>query len=1236
MVLSAANPSTPIDLRILGPLNVTVDGKPVSVGGPRQMAVLARLMLTPDQVVTMTQLVESVWDGDEPAQPHVAVRSYISNLRRAIEPNRQRRSTDSCLASSPPGYRLAIDPASIDWVRFERLINDGRQELANGDPAAAVGSLRAANALWTGVPCSGLPESQFFLAHKARLTELRDTGIEVLFEALLAQGDHGSVAAEVESAIAESPLRERLTELGMLAFYRSGRQSEALALGQKLRARLVDDLGVDPSPSIDAIELKILNHDKSLDPETATPRPPIRPGHLPSRSRATNRPGADGPALRAWPTDVLPGDGSPSAVELDRPVGRSSELKLLHGIDTALAAGRSVTAIITGEQGIGKTTLVRSVADDLTRDAVTVAWSRSLAGEDAALWAWAQAIRSLFARHRGLAGLDGTEELAPLAALGPSVATALGLPIRPRPPEWPDRGQDRPSSAFGGPWTSAGRSSGRSKNFDSAEIMLAVTGLLEQLSAKTPIVLIFEDLQWADAGSISLINYAASSLADSPVAFVLTWRETDLPAGTVSAGLRELSRLPALIRLELGGLDSRSIGELASILGRPLTVEETESVNRRSDGNPLFVREMLAEEDLTIDGGRRRSTLVDTVVDRVERLHPDANAVLSAASLFRTPFTLEALAPICDPEIDPETMQEVLNAAVRAGVVREVEPTIGSYGFRQSLVAEVLASGLLGVSRATRHEAIGHFLAKVDGLSFELAHHLSKSRAPEDRLLAARAAIALFNDSTDGHRLAELDDYIRIGGDAVHRVRAVGQDDLDEFTIDASHYLSWRSWVDGRPNEWLDNGRRSLGLALDATTPAGTKTLQRTKSAERGSRTAGPSWRPEGEDGQTRLERAVFNLIGAPVPPVGATRTAGFIELGNDDVAQLTEAAERLGVDSAARWATQVHLGWLQALGRPGAAGQTKALREAMKLVSGAKRRLGPADSATVLRVLLCRFYDTMEPKARLEVLNDIGQLDACHRNKLFITRHAYPALLEVGQTYDAERRTEAMLHETVEHGNPLLLSEARLLWIRHLLWTGQLDAAAEELDHAIADWRGLGLAEPVPMVRQRRTLRLLRREPLGDGHGPDRHHQLLIDRVDQPELALRLARLGDDRRAIECLDRLMETIGVRHVSLADQALIALAAGVVGHEKAALSVLDLLMPNGDRPVVRSDGSMILGPASLYAGLAASAAGREVDAARLVDSGVRAVQRFGGSPTSVDVVIRDLGTGHLSNRLPTNP
>ncbi len=1234
MVTSAAIKKSAIDLCLLGPLNVTVDGEPVPIGGPRQMAVLARLMLSPDQVVTMDQLVDSVWDGDEPNQPHVAIRSYVSNLRRAIEPNRRRRATDSCLASSPPGYRLVIDPASVDWVRFQRQVDDGRYQLSTGHYGEAVTELRGALSLWRGDPCSGLPDSDVFLAHRARLTEVRETAVELLFEALLLLGDHASVAAEVEAAIAENPLRERLTELGMLALYRAGRQSEALALGQGLRARLVDELGIDPSPSIDEMELKILNHDRSLDPpaEVAAPRStrskvvdpviditdrappalgagrgsPVEPAHL----------GPTGFDRALDPLAVASASGALG------PIGRSAELEALTSMGAALAAGRSATAVVTGEQGIGKTTLVRAAAARLADD-VTVVWARSVPDGAAPLWPWAQAVVSILEPGTGPEQRSLADGLSPLLALGSSVADVVGLA---EPPA----------------------------GLDQTEVMLAVTRLLERRSRRAPLVLVFEDLQWADPATVSLINYAASSLIDMPVGFVLTWRETDLGAGPVAAGLRKLARLPTLIRVELGGLDDAAIRELAEALGRPLSPGEPERIERRCGGNPLYIREILSHADSSIDGGHRWSTLKDAVVDRVDRLHPSAMAVLSAASLYRIPFTHGDLLPLCD--LEPDHVQQVLDAAVRGGVLEEADPTEGTYLFHHELVGEVLASELLAVTRSGMHRAIGHHLVAAGAAGYEAAHHLSRSPDAEDRALAGAVALETFHRLAAPGRLPELDEYVRIGLAAADHIadhspaghspaghppagqsrtgRPLTGPTLEGFAIDALCYLSWRAWVDGRPADWLDNARRSLQAALDAVDPS---TAGRASSRQKGSsrpatRGSGTGQRCEDES-LDRLARCAMNVIGWPPSPIGPTSTGELVTLPGGLVDLLATAAERLPTDHVARWVVQVHLAAIAGPGEPSGAARTKALRDGRKVVSAARRRLSSEDLALVLRAFAARYADSLEPRARLSTLIESSELRPGPDAELFLARWAYPALAELGRIHEAEQQVEAAMAATIG-GDPFLVAESRVLAIRHLLWTGRLESAASELAVAAADWAVTGLVEPLPLTRQRCVLELLQ-HPGGPYRPDDDHVPWLDERVGPAESALRSLKLGDLDRAGQSLDRALEDTGTGRSSPPDLAMLVAAAAMLGHRAAAEAGLELLTPAGDRLIAWGDGSVILGPASLYAGLAATTAGQVDRAGPLLERAARAVTHCGGSTALVDVV-SGLDRADGSNRAPTIP
>ncbi|MGB5756043.1 MAG: hypothetical protein WBM50_03945, partial [Acidimicrobiales bacterium] len=826
--------------------------------------------------------------------------------------------------------------------------------------------------------------------------------------------------------------------------------------------------------------------------------------------------------------------------------------------------------------------------------------SRTVAEPMAPLWPWAQIVLALLDTAEA-DKLGPSSDLAPLASLGPSVAASLGQP--------PVIGSDQ------------------------AEIMLAMTRLLERLARRAPVLLLFEDLQWSDHESVALLNHAASTLADSRIGFLATWRDTDIAARRTAAAMRELARLPSLIRLELVGLDHSAIGELAQSMGRQLATDQILDVQRRTGGNPLFVRELLAHADMAVGRGHQWSKLIDTVVDRVARLHPLAVPILEVAALFEHEFTSDVLTSVCGHR--SQTVQEVLDAAVRSRVLDEDHLMPGTYHFGQPVVAEVLAAKLLATTRAEKHEAIGRHLLEAGGPGHGVVHHLSRSRSAEDRLLAARIALASFNRGGDDHRPAAMDEYVRLGGQARRRLQRDGAEPVGaDVELDELGYLSWRDWVDGRPGDWSSSARRWLERALELrpTASAG-RGHTGTAAAETDRRTLDllGAERPD-----ERLERAVMNIIGQPLQAVGPTMTAELVTMSESAIEAVTEAADRLAVDNPVRWVAKIHLSYLGGLTKPGLAGQTNALGEARKLGNTARRRVRADSGALVQQAVLIRFCDVLEPEVTLSMLEELAWSHPGRATELFVLRYGYPAMLGLGRTVEAANRTEEVLERVTAGANPFQLAEARLLLIRHLLWTGRLDVAEEELDRAMADWGRLGLGQALPLVRQRRTLRLLRRRPLATGHGPDGHQQLLVEPAGPSELALRLARIGDDRLANDYLDAMVETATVSHLSLSDQALVAAAALVVGHEKAALTVQDLLMPYGDRLVVRPDGSVVLGPASLYAGLAARAAGDEKAATALIETGSEAVRRLGGSPASADVVVNHLRPPGRSNPVPTNP
>lgn len=1178
MVTPAAGRSD-IELCLLGPVRVRVNGQEAAVGGPRQMAVLARLMVTPGQVVSMEQLVDAVWEGDGPNQPHVAIRSYVSNLRRAIEPNRRRRAADSCLESAPPGYRLAIDPTAVDWYRFQQLIEAARNSLTGGDVDAAVAHLRRSLSLWRGEPCAGLPGSEVFEAHRVRLLGLRQTALEMLYDSLLRQGEHDVVAAEIEAAILADPLRERLTELGMLAYYRSGRQSDALALGRRLREQLLDELGIDPSAAIDEMELRILNHDPGLDPEPAgragEPVDEARPDGSTEDGPAPDPAGRAGSGSRPG---SAPGGGDRAAI-----VGRAEIRDRLAALAARASSGEPVAVALVGEQGIGKSVLARDLVDRLD-PGVAVIWGHSVAEGSAPLWPWAQVVLGLL----DLVG-DGeadrialTDGLESLAGLGSSVAAALPKKI--------------------------GRQS-----VPTSEIMLAVTRFLERFARRGPVAIVLEDLHWADRPSITLLEFAVTSLTEVPVAFVATWRGNEVGPATAASSLRGLTRLTGLDRIDVGPLDDAAAVDLARALDRPMSAEQAEAIGRRSAGNPSFVRELVLHPG---DGAGSPISprLQDAALDRVERLHPLALPVLRGAALFRAPFTIGDLEPLRPSSA--HSIDRVIEAALRGGVLEEADARLGLYRFRHGVVQEVLQAATLSAELRSGHQTIGRHLMGTD--EAEASYHLSWSPDAADRAEAARVALELFHRGAPMVTMHELDGRVRNGLGAAESLRRSGSGgSWDDLVSDSLCFLSWRARVDDRPVDWYDNGWRSLRAAIEGLDGTADETAVGSSAPVSTTplRGVGPD-RPRARP-IDRLERCVLNLIGLPCMPPGPGDPDDFAVLGGPLLAEMRDAVDLIPADRPVRTALRIHLVAAEAPRRTGLAARGKAVREAVRIVSGARRRLHGPDRAVVLATHIVRFWTDLEPTELEDLLAEHALCQPGIGSALLWSRYGYPALVALGRVDGAARVVEAGLSATEIGGLPLQRAEARLLWTRHLLWTGELDAAERSLDEVALELAALDLPEPLPLLRQRRILRSLRGQP-GDPapdrgvEGDGRRSATLVglDRASSAELAFRLAHLGQRDRAVEHLDQVAGSGHVDALDLAEVALLAGAAHLSGHEPASQLAHRRLAEAGDRLIVRRDGSMIFGPATLWASVAADGAGLAEEAARLLDRGLEQALRQG--------------------------
>jgi DNA-binding SARP family transcriptional activator/tetratricopeptide (TPR) repeat protein len=262
-----------VEFQILGPLEVLDGSRVVSLGGRRKRGVLAILLLHLNRVVSSERLIEELWGERPPATALQAIRVHVSQIRKVLGPD--------LLRTLPAGYVLELGPDQLDARRFERLVDEGRAAIAVGDAATAAALLHEGLALWRGPALADFTYEPFAQAEIAHLEDLRVAALEARIEADLALGGNIELVGELESLIAEHPLRERFRAQLMLALYRAGRQSDALDGYREARRLLVEELGLEPSPELRALESAILRQDASLglallSPQRVAPQPSVR------------------------------------------------------------------------------------------------------------------------------------------------------------------------------------------------------------------------------------------------------------------------------------------------------------------------------------------------------------------------------------------------------------------------------------------------------------------------------------------------------------------------------------------------------------------------------------------------------------------------------------------------------------------------------------------------------------------------------------------------------------------------------------------------------------------------------------------------------------------------------------------------------------------------------------------------------------------------------------------------
>jgi DNA-binding SARP family transcriptional activator/predicted ATPase len=847
-----------MQVRILGPFQLEDGGRQITVGGVRQRAVLADLVLNANEVIPSEQLLVELWGEDTPLSAANALQAAISRLRRILPADR--------LITTGRGYMLRLFPAEVDAAQFEQLIFEGRDALAAGVAAEAVQLLDQAMTLWHGPPLTDFRYEPFAQAEIARLEELRLACLEERNEANLALGSASALTAELGQMVTDHPLRERLRGQLMLALYRSGRQADALEAYREFRSTLMEELGLEPSSALRELQAAILRHDPVLAPGSAAGGTPLarRPvtvlcvalqlapssgvaldpeahgvvnehvvsgltavlerhggklaasdgehlmgvfgvatlheddalraarASLEAREALTAEAGglprqyganlvyrfglATGEALvggsgplgfagdvgvravmlaeaaapgqilishqtRQLASGAIETDSAgpdrfllrsahaglrPLAIRLDAPlVGRVEETRRLDAA-YARATRERVTMIVTvtGEAGIGKTRLVQEFATGLGREALVFTGRCLPYGEGITFWPLREVIRQVGS------GDDSPERIKDLLA-GEADAAAISEQLH---------------RALG---------SGSQGRTAATEIFWAARRLLEALARHRPVLVVFEDLHWAEPTFLDLVESLALGPGRSPIVVVCTARpelldqrsawaaETDR---SVSIQLEPLGEEPAAALL-----DSLSEGHHIAPSTRARLIDT-------AGGNPLYLEQLAVS--LSEQGGSDirlalPPTLQALLSARLQRLGPGASSVLVRAAIVGKDFgereTRELLPVEARAPFSRNLQTLVAKGLVQPGPGRSSHQ---EYSFRHNLIQEAVYRSIPKSLRAELHHRYADWLEVSVSNSFParseiLGYHLEQSvryltelwpADPESAALSHRAA----------------------------------------------------------------------------------------------------------------------------------------------------------------------------------------------------------------------------------------------------------------------------------------------------------------------------------------------------------------------------------------------------------------------------------------------------------------------------------------------------------------
>jgi DNA-binding SARP family transcriptional activator len=647
-----------VDYFLFEPMEARVGGFAVGLGGPKQRAVLAVLLADHGYVVSIDRVIDAVWGDDVPPKAVASVRSYVANLRKLLQPAVSDRGPR--LESRGNGYQLnVLSDDTVDLQQFEDLVSAGRDALGRGDPGGALGAFAQSLALWRGEPFGEFAGEAFAGPAVQRLHALRTSAFEGRFDAALRLGAGAELVPELEAAVVEDPLQERLWEFLLIALYRAGRSADALRAFERAARTLKDEVGGDPGPRLRDVAGKI----KAGAPEL-----------LGSSTRTVDH-GRSSPTLPF--------------------VGRDDELRTVDMHVHAAAGGRGGLTVVTGESGIGKSALALAAAHGARSAGMVVAWAAHPSDiRLPLLYTWIQVLRQL-------GNEIGQAARATLRMTLPGVVDALV-------PEWTPTDDQRMTPPVGA---------------TGFALIEGIAAAIARVAEQRPLLLVLDDLQLADEASLTVLALLAAQAPRLPVRILGNWSFHGSERPMNPGSFQRLLTTNDVSVVGLTGIDREAATELVLAIGCSNDDDlAAERLWRQTGGNPFYLKELARAELDGVGaeaGGIALPTNVFGVINRrLQALDRSVVGTVAAASVIGLEFDVTDLANVVQLPIP--AVKERLKAAYDAGLIDADRRQPDRFRFSHGLIRDTASAIISPSERADLHAAIADTrAAAVSTLPYE-------------------------------------------------------------------------------------------------------------------------------------------------------------------------------------------------------------------------------------------------------------------------------------------------------------------------------------------------------------------------------------------------------------------------------------------------------------------------------------------------------------------------------------